>query len=165
MGWSQSLGNCLGWIFHSKPKLNLMLFQGLHSSFSQPFKVSVGDPVPIWRLECSSVHWFLPLNQCLKAVITKAQNQGSRFPHTPKCEQSGFLFLKLTPPSGSLTACLSSFLTLWLFVYLCISCSVAIPHFLAYQTLFFPSIFFLFSVSTPVFPIFIYFSKLIMTLN
>ena len=122
MGWPQSLGNCLGWIFHSKPKLNLMLFQGLRSSFSQPFKVSDGDPVPIWRLACSSVHWFLPLSQRLKAVIPKAQNQRSRSPHTPKCEQSGFLFLKLAPPSGSLTTYLSFFfpylMALCLLVYL-----------------------------------------------
>lgn len=132
------LKNCFGWIFHSEPKLDLILFQGLHSS-----SVGYGDPVLTWRVPCLSVRWFLPRSQCLEAVITKARNQRSKPPHTPKYDDNGFLFLKLTPRSGSLTARLSSSLP-W--GSLCVIPSCGYPSiFLACWFLFCPPIFFSFT--------------------
>lgn len=99
-----------------------------------------------------------------EVVITKAQNQRSKSPHTPKCDSSGFLFLKLMPPSGSLTARLSFFFlalglsicdsVLWLSLYF----SCLLVSFLSSYLLFI-------HVSSPVPSVFIYLPKLIMTLN
>lgn len=111
---------------------------------------------------CLSVRWFLPRSQCLEAVITKARNQVSPA-FTRKCDDNGFLFLKLTPRSGSLTARLSSSLP-WALSHVWFPL-VAIPLFFLPVGFSFALYLLFIHISSPVPSVFIYLPKLIMMLN